>query len=65
MPSKAFTAVGWGYWTVPNKVTSITVALDGAGSGSRAAGRVTGKLAVKPGQRIYCHVGGAGQAARR
>lgn len=62
MPSKTFTTVGWGYWTVPAKVTSITVRLDGAGSGTRPGGLVTGKLAVKPGQRVYCHVGRAGRA---
>lgn len=62
MPTTTFTAVGWNNWTVPTKVTNVTVTLDGAGSGSRPGGRVTGKLAVTPGQKLYCLVGGAGKA---
>lgn len=62
MPTTNFTKVGWNVFTVPAKVTSLTVTLDGAGSGTRPGGRVTGKLAVKPGQKIYCHVGRAGRA---
>jgi len=62
MPSVGFTKIGWSSWVVPKDVKSITVSLDGAGSGSRPGGRVTGKLAVKAGQRIYCHVGQAGKA---
>lgn len=62
MPTTAFTAVKWNIFTVPARVTSLTVTLDGAGSGARPGGRVTGKLAVYPGQRLYCVVGGAGKA---
>ena len=62
MPTTNFTAVKWNIFTVPARVTSLTVTVDGAGSGSRPGGRVTGKLAVYPGQRLYCVVGGAGKA---
>lgn len=61
MPTTSFTKVGWNVFTVPARVTSVTVGLDGAGSGSRPGGRVTGKLAVKPGWKLYCHVGEAGK----
>ena len=62
MASVTYTKIGWSVFTVPKKVTSLTVTVDGAGSSTRPAGRVTGKLAVKPGQKIYCHVGQAGRA---
>ena len=60
MPTVTFTTVGWNTWQVPKKVTSLTVTLDGAGSGSRPGGRVTGKLAVSDTQKLYILVGGAG-----
>lgn len=62
MPTANYTKVGWNVFTVPAKVTSLTIVMDGAGSGTRPAGRVTGKLGVTPGQKIYCHVGRAGRA---
>ena len=62
MPTTNFTALGWSIYTVPNRVTSLTVSVDGAGSGSRGGGRVTGRLAVKAGQKLYCYCGTAGKA---
>jgi hypothetical protein len=60
MPTVTFSALGWSNWKVPAKVTSLTVTLDGAGSGTRPGGRVTGKLAVNDSQRLYILIGGAG-----
>lgn len=61
MPSTTFTTVGWSTWTVPTKVTNVTVTVDGAGSGSRPGGRVSGKIVnLTAGQKLYCLVGGAG-----
>ena len=62
MPTSNYTALAWSIYTVPNRVTSLTVTLDGAGSGSRPGGRVSGKLAVKAGQKLYIYCGTAGKA---
>lgn len=61
MPSSTFNYTGsWQTWTVPSGVTSISVTCVGAGSNTRAAGKVTGSLAVSPGQVLYLVVGGQG-----
>jgi hypothetical protein len=62
LPTSNYTKLGWSVFTVPNRVTSLTVSLDGAGSGSRPGSRVTGKLAVKAGQKLYVYCGTAGKA---
>ena len=60
-------------WTVPAGITSVSVTLtgakggrgsnDGPGNGGNpgTGGRVTGSLAVTPGELLTAHVGGAGQ----
>jgi uncharacterized delta-60 repeat protein len=60
-------------WTVPAGITSVSVTLTGAkggrgsndgpgeGGNSGTGGRVTGSLAVTPGELLTAHVGGAGQ----
>jgi len=60
--SKTFNYTGgWQSWTVPAGVTSITVYMNGAGSGLRRGGRVEGKLSVTPGKKLYLVCGGAGK----
>jgi hypothetical protein len=53
---------GWQTFTVPAKVKLLTVTLNGAGSGSRHGGQVTGKMVVSPGQKLYVVVGQQGHA---
>ena len=62
MPTTNFTQLGWNIYTVPKDVTQLTISMDGAGSGARPGGRVTGHLAVSAGQKLYCYVGTAGKA---
>ena len=62
MPTTSYTTPGWFTYTVPSKVTNVTVTIDGAGSGTRPGGRVGGKiLNLTGGQKLYCLVGGAGK----
>jgi hypothetical protein len=51
-------------WTAPVGITSVNVALRGAGGGNGAAGgNVVGTMNVTPGQIYYLLVGGAGTAS--
>lgn len=51
---------GYASFTVPANVTSISVDVRGAGSGSRNGGRVGGAISVTPGQVLTLIVGGQG-----
>lgn len=63
MTTKTFNYTGgYQYFTVPANVSSLTVELKGAGSGSAPGGTVTGTMAVKPGQVLCVVVGGQGKA---
>lgn len=63
MPSTTYQYTGgYQYFTVPAGVTTVTVALNGAGSNTRGGGRVTGHLAVTPGAKLCIICGQAGQA---
>lgn len=63
MPTASFPYTGgYQYWTVPAGVTSITLAINGAGSGGVRGGRVTGKATVVGGQRLAIIAGKAGDA---
>jgi len=62
MPTDSFSATGgWQSWNVPKDVTAVTVTVDGAGSSSNPAGRVTGRLVVNDQQVLKILVGEAGQ----
>lgn len=63
MPTTTFSSAGWHTFDVPAGVENINVVLNGAGSGSRAAGRVTGRLPVRGSQTLHILVGEAGKAA--
>jgi hypothetical protein len=62
MPSISFTTAGAHSWNVPTKVKSVTVSIDGAGSGNNGGGRVIGILAVSDTWNLYCYVGQSGRA---
>lgn len=64
MPTQTFNYTGgWQTFNVPTDVTSVTVTVDGGGSGLRAGGRVTGRIAVNGSQTLYIAVGRAGFAS--
>lgn len=64
MPSETYGFTGgWQRFNVPKGVDRVTITLRGGGSGSRAAGMVTGQLRVKDTQVLYVGVGRAGFAA--
>ena len=63
MPTVTFSGTGAQQtWVVPTGVTSVTVQVDGAGlaAGAMRGGRVTGTLAVTPGETLYIYCGGSG-----
>lgn len=61
MPSSTFNYTGgWRYFKVPAGVKQVSVQIRGAGSGSAKGGRVTGNLAVTPGQTLCLVIGEAG-----
>lgn len=63
MPTATFLYTGgYQYWTVPDGVTSVTLAINGAGSGGVHGGRVTGHAAVSGGQQLQIIVGAQGDA---
>lgn len=64
MPTTFFAYTG-GYqtWKVPDGVTSVTVSVDGGGSGTNPGGKVTGKMAVTPGTTLWIVCGGPGKLA--
>jgi hypothetical protein len=51
---------GWQTYVIPAGITSVSVTIDGAGSGSRGGARCTGSFAVSGGQTLYLVVGGQG-----
>lgn len=63
MTSRTFAYTGgWQTFTVPANTTHLTVDLRGAGNGAQGGGRVTGTIAVTPGQVLYVVTGGQGKA---
>jgi hypothetical protein len=61
VPGKEFTYTGdWQRWNVPDKVEWVDVIVDGAGSGGRRGGRVTGRIKVKNKRSLHIFVGEGG-----
>lgn len=62
MPSNGYGhSGGWVTFNVPAGVQWVDVVCDGAGSGSRPGGRVTGRIQVNPNQSLKILVGEAGK----
>lgn len=62
MPTKEFTYTGeWQRWNIPKKVEWVQVTVDGAGSGDRRGGRVTGRIRVKNRNSLRILVGEKGR----
>ena len=63
MGSRTYRYTGqWEQWDVPKDVEYVTVTLDGAGSGQRKGGRVSGRIRVNKNQTLFILVGEAGKA---
>lgn len=61
MPNESFGQPGWHSWPVPKGVEAVEIELTGAGSGGRAAGRVTGRINVNDEQVLKILIGEAGK----
>jgi len=62
MPTESYGySGGWQTFTVPEGVTSVTLTLTGGGSGNSHGGKVEGRLAVTPLQKLWISCGGVGK----